>query len=81
VQYGFAGLAAVLLCVNVWMFSQLLEILKRTDSVIADNTATIRQLLVEHGEILRVMRAINERLLSRPCIARFEDGHGHDRTA
>ena len=75
VQWGFAGFAAVLLGLIVWLVRRLLGLLEHTDDVIAANTTAIRALgsrldaIDERaGESLTVQRDVRDRLLSRPCL-------------
>lgn len=68
VQYGFAGFSGVLLVILVWLVKRLLGILEKTNQIIGDNTQAIRNVDKRTGEELRLLRDINDKLLSRPCI-------------
>ena len=76
IQYGFAGFCAVLIGIIVWLIAKLLDVLRQTNRTIARNTEAVsrqaderiqdRELSKQHMELLR---SINDKLLSRPCIA------------
>jgi len=76
VQYGFAGFCAVLIGIIVWLISKLLDVLRQTNETIAKNTDAVnrqieaqkqdRTLAEQH---MTLLRSINDKLLSRPCIA------------
>ena len=44
IQYGFAGVTAVLLGIIVWMIRQLLAVLSRNSAVISENSEAFRTL-------------------------------------
>lgn len=68
VQYGFAGFAAVQLVVLVWVVRNLIALLDATNRVIAENTRVIEQLSERQRDMLRLSRALHDRILSRPCM-------------
>jgi hypothetical protein len=70
-QWGFAGLAAILLVIIVWMIKKLLEQLANSNAIIAENTMVIRELTRLTTDELILLRGINDELLKRPCIALF----------
>jgi hypothetical protein len=58
-QYGFAGMSAVLIVIIVWLISKLLGLLKENSKVIAENTSTIANLgqrMVEDRDTLHEVR-------------------------
>ena len=69
VQYGFAGFSAVLLVILVWLIKKLLDLLEKTNQIISDNTQAIRNVDERTGEELKLLRAVHDKLLSRPCLA------------
>ena len=75
-QYGFAGFSAVLLGIIVgggrWLIRQLLDVLKENNKVIDRNTAAINAVEKTTTDDLKLTRDINNKLLSRPCIAKYE---------
>jgi len=68
-QYGFAGLSAVLLAILVWLIKKLLDLLEKTNQIISDNTKAIRDVDERTIDELKLLRAIHDKLLSRPCMA------------
>ena len=72
VQYGFLGMSAVLLSIIVWLISKLLGVLKDTARVITANTEAVRELTHMTRDLLRINRALYEKIITRPCIAREE---------
>ena len=67
-QYGFAGFCAILMGVIVWLIRRLLDVLNQTNTVVADNTNTIRDLGRQNGEEFTLLRSLYDRLLTRPCL-------------
>jgi len=74
VQYGFAGFAAALLAFVWWLVRHIIRLLNRTNQIIANNTEAIRSVDTRTGEELKLLRAIHDKLLARPCIAKGEEG-------
>jgi len=72
IQCGFAGLCMVLLGIIVWLVKQLLAVLKETNAVIGKNTDTIRSLNASSREEIIILRDVQAKLMTRPCIARGE---------
>ena len=72
IQYGFAGFAAVLLGVVVWLIKKLLVVLERNSEVIVRNTEAIRDLTSMTGDLLKLNRSLHDKIISRPCIAKEE---------
>lgn len=71
-QYGFAGLSAVLLGILVWLIRELLEVLKETNNVIAINTQAIKNVDGNSQAALKVGIEVKDELYKRPCIARIK---------
>ena len=63
IQYGFAGFAAALLGIVVWLVRRLLAVLDQNTKVIADNTETIRQHHSMTADLLVLVRDMREKLL------------------
>ena len=72
VQYGFAGFAAVLLGLVIWLIRKLLGVLERNSEVIARNTDAIRDLTSMTHDLLKLNRSLHDKIISRPCIAKQE---------
>jgi len=70
-QFGFAGLSAVLLVILVWLIRELLGVLKENNRVIATNTAAITAVDARAKDTLGVTIELKDELYRRPCIARF----------
>ena len=43
VQWGFAGLSVVLIGIIVWLINKLMQLLEKTNGIIAQNTDAIRE--------------------------------------
>ena len=79
VQFGFAGLCVVLLCILIWALRRQFDQAEKLTEVIKENTqgfivlheATIAHVAVTN-ELLRLDRQIHDKLLARPCIAKGE---------
>ncbi len=71
-QYGFAGMCAVLLVIIVWLIWNLMKLLEKTNQVINANTQAICQVDKHSVEALKLLRETHDKLISRPCIAREE---------
>lgn len=67
-QYGFAGLSAILLAILVWLISKLLDLLEKTNQIISDNTKAICDVDKRTIDELKLLRAIHDKLLTRPCM-------------
>lgn len=68
VQYGFAGLGAVLLALLGWLVRRLLELLGECSRVIANNNAALAGVEAQLAENQRLHRDLRDRLLTRPCL-------------
>lgn len=68
IQYGFAGLSAVQLCLLVWLVRRLLSALEQNTRIISANTAVIESLEEKQRDLLTLTRRIYDRLISRPCL-------------
>lgn len=71
-QYGFAGMSAVLISIIVWLIGKLLKLLQQTNAIIAANTEAIRGVDERTRDELKLMRDLREKILARPCIAKEE---------
>ena len=73
IQYGFAGFAAILLIVVVWLIRQLLHVLQDSNKVIEGNTQALRDasMIAEHTR--GIMSDVRDRLLERPCLMSPEE--------
>ena len=74
VQYGFLGFSGVLLGVIVWLIRKLLAVLEATNGIVASNTEAIRDLAAMTSDLLKLNRSLHDKIISRPCIARREEG-------
>lgn len=79
VQYGFAGLCAILLAIIVWLIKQLLRVLSQTNRALRDvheaiaaTTNAIVTLSERTGDELKLLRELEKQLLSRPCLSSRE---------
>ena len=68
-QYGFAGMCAVLLVIIVWLIWNLMKLLEKTNQIISANTQAICQVDKHSIEALKVLRETHEKIITRPCIA------------
>ena len=66
-QWGFAGFAMVMVGINVWLIKRLLGLLDANNKIIAENTRARWEVAKLINAALRILRGVNERLLSRPC--------------
>ena len=64
-QFGFAGFAAVLLAILVWLIRRLLDVLDA-------NTEAIQGMSKTTSDEMRLMRDLYNKIISRPCIAKHE---------
>jgi hypothetical protein len=74
VQYGFAGMSGVLLCIIVWQFKVLIGLLKENHAVITANTDTIRAVNERTREQSEMLHELQRSLDQRPCLRRGHDG-------
>lgn len=72
VQYGFLGFSAVLLAIIIWLIRRLLDVLDANNRIIAANTAAVHDLTVMTRDLMHLNRAVHDKLLARPCLARGE---------
>lgn len=77
VQYGFAGITAVLLAFLFWMVKKLIGLLEANQKIIEANTTahvqvmgTSKQQLELAKEQMKLTIAIKDMLLAKPCIAK-----------
>ena len=73
IQYGFAGMCAVLVMIIVWLIKKLLALLEQTNRIIAANTQVIGDVDNRTGDELKLLRQLYDKVISRPCIAARED--------
>jgi hypothetical protein len=73
IQYGFAGMCAVLLCIIVWLMKNLMKLLEKSNQVISANTAAICQVDSHTVESLKLLRQTYDKIIARPCIAKGEN--------
>ena len=72
VQYGFAGFAAALLGLVIWLIRKLVDVLEANNKIIAANTEAIRDLTSTTSDLLKLNRSLHDKIISRPCIASQE---------
>ena len=79
IQYGFAGFAAVLLAIVVWLISMLiksngrvLEAMQSNTVVIAKNNEIINNQAVTLDKVEIAVWTLHNKIISRPCIAKDE---------
>ena len=74
-QYGFAGFAAILLAIIVWLIHQLIKLIRENNDVIAHNSQVIQKLLANQetfeksmNDLLKLTRSTHELILTgRPA--------------
>ena len=74
-QYGFAGFAAILLAIIVWLIQQLIKLIRENNDVIAHNSQVIQKLLANQetfeksmNDLLKLTRSTHELILTgRPA--------------
>ena len=85
IQYGFLGMCSVLLAIIIWLIRELLKVIRENNLVIDRNTRIHAQSIENFEELGKDLRRGNEetrkavwslhdKLISRPCIARREQG-------
>jgi len=72
IQCGFAGFAAVLLAIIVWLVRRFIAVLEINSTVIAANTNAIMKLTALTGNLMMLTRSLHDKIISRPCIAKHE---------
>ena len=73
IQFGFAGFSVVLLVGLFWFVKRLMDLLRTVTEVIERNTTAIQKVDERTGDELRLLRAVHDKLIARPCIIRGED--------
>lgn len=68
IQGGFAVFSAVLLGVVVWLTRKLLDAVEKSNKVIAENTAAIRDVHVMARDNMKLTRTVHELMIARPCL-------------
>jgi hypothetical protein len=71
-QYGFAGMCAVLLVIIVWLIRHLMKLLEKTNQIISANTQAICQVDQHSIDALKILRDTHDKIIARPCIAKKE---------
>ncbi|MEN6306260.1 MAG: hypothetical protein ABFD91_00770 [Anaerohalosphaeraceae bacterium] len=69
-QYGFAGMCAVLLMILVWLIRNLIKLLETTNQIISANTQAICQVDQHSREVLELLKDTHNRILASPCIVK-----------
>ena len=75
-QYGFAGMSAILLAILVWIIRQLLDLIRSNNEALRDVTSAIQAMTTMASDNVKLQRDIHDRLLQRPCIAVFKVASG-----
>lgn len=73
VQTGFLGFSVILLGIVVWLVKKLMSVIDHNSTVISECTQAIREVADQSRDELTLLRSINDKLLSRPCIAKREE--------
>lgn len=68
IQFGFAGMCAILLVMLAWLIKRLLDLQTTTNAVVAENTTAIQTLIAQSAREENSLEALNRKLLSRPCL-------------
>lgn len=68
IQYGFAGMCAVLLGILVWLINKLLAILEKNNQIIAANTEAIKIVDGHASETITLLKDVRDRMLKLKCI-------------
>lgn len=72
IQYGFAGMTVIMTGVVVWLIRNLLMVLKDNGKIIEQNTSAIVNVGLCANKSLETMEDLKEKMLARPCIAKYE---------
>lgn len=67
VQYGFAGICAVLLGMQFWLMRVVVEVVKRNTVAITKNTNALLQVTERVNENREVMQQVRDRMISGRC--------------
>lgn len=70
IQYGFAGMCAVLLGIVVWLIQKLLDVIKENNSVIAKHNEILLQFSKTLTDTVDLQVELKDKLNTRPCIAK-----------
>jgi F0F1-type ATP synthase membrane subunit b/b' len=83
IQLGFAGFAFLLVFVIVWLIRRLLNILDKTNQIIAGNTEAINRVHEASEDQKALMKDIRDQLFQRPCLLQnlHHDGSNHENRA
>lgn len=68
VQYGFAGMCAILLGILIWMIRRVLDAFKSNGEIITANTNAINTLNNNMTEQRAEIGGLKEELYRRPCM-------------
>lgn len=63
IQYGFAGLSAILIAFIVWLTGELIKVVKESNRVISANTQAVQAVCTLATDTLRVASDCKEELL------------------
>ena len=69
IQMGFAGLCLILLCINVWLVSKLLEVINNNTKAFCANMEAINNNTKMIEEQKTISKEVRDLLLCKPCIA------------
>ena len=72
IQYGFAGMSIILLFVIIWLIRELITLLKANQVIISENSKIMHTMDDHIKTQIEQNKNLNEKLLSRPCIAKGE---------
>ena len=68
IQYGFAGMCAVLLAILVWLINKLLGILDKNNQIIAANTEAIKIASGQANDTYAMLTDLRDRILQLECV-------------
>jgi len=85
VQYGLAGVVAAQFALLFWLLKKLIKLLednqtlvaaqiKKNHELIADQTEATTNLNATIAELPKAVYLLKDKLISRPCIAKGEQG-------
>ena len=68
VNYGFAGFAIVLLGILIWLIREILKMHSKTTEALVASGEANKQAAIQLAEITQVIRALHDKITSRPWI-------------
>jgi type II secretory pathway component PulC len=71
VQWGFAGLSAILLAGIAWLVNKMFTVIEQNGSIISSNTNAINELSKNIVDMNSNNKHLLENMLQRPCVAKF----------